>query len=71
MELLIKDLANVRDGEGKGVAIAEVNGRLQIVAWNQGGHDLTTVDLQDIIEAASGNGELAEMLARQRAERAA
>lgn len=32
---------------------AELNGRLGVVAYNQGGYDLTVVDFEDVIQFAS------------------
>lgn len=66
MNILLPNLNGVRDGEQKGVAIALDNGRLQVVAWNQGGYDLTTVDLQDILDVVDSNNTLRSLLAHQR-----
>ena len=50
MENLIKDTKIREYSEGMRVGFSSYAGRTTIIAYNQGGHDCTQVDLQDLLK---------------------
>lgn len=42
-------------GEGDGVELDNERGRLVVVAWNEGGHNSTAVDLEQLLEWVATN----------------
>ncbi len=58
-------MTRVRDGNHEGVYLRTNRDRPSIVALNQGGHDLTDVDLLDVLDWADRNSELVAELRRK------